>query len=452
MELRESPLWNEVEAIAISNQKIVPTRSFRAHFKVGDDRTITATKVISCEFFRDFKGAYADEVLLEVAFPMGTFHYDIFPKCRDIEITLEYQTVLPNATDDLAALEIRSQKFVGTLLDKSSSSVVGANISAASRRALDMQGPVTVTFQLLHPALRDIRLRSVGGIIRNTTPAEILRYILTTVSNGQQLSEDTKVLGVEMVEPNNTDEYSNVVIPHGTRIQDIPPFIQKKVGGIYSTGLGTYLYGQHWHVYPLFDLTRFDKARRTLTIINIPENAMPGIEHTYRTTANQVIILLTGAVKHFDLTENAQLNLGNGVRFLDARRVVDGFVDAAEGDNKAVASRAENNQEFLVESRDDNVNAVVTSQARITANTFEEHSKLSKRLGAEIQALWENSDIDLIEPGMPLKFLYLKDDRVAELKGVVLGAQTYVQTSSVGVTDQRYRVDTALHLFVERES
>lgn len=452
MELRESPLWNEVEAIALSNTEIVPTRSFNAHFKVGENRTITATKVISCEFFRDYKGAYGDEVFLEVAFPMGTFHYDIFPACKDIEITLEYQTMVPNARNDQAALEIRSQKFLGTLLDKKSSTVAGANISQASRRTLDMQGPVTVTFQLLHPALRDIRLRAVGGIVRNTTPAEILRYILTSISNGQQLSEDTKVLGVEMVEPNNTDEYSNVVIPHGTRIQDIPPFIQKKVGGIYSTGLGTYLYGQHWHVYPLFDLTRFDKARRTLTIVNIPENAMPGIEHTYRVTANQVIILLTGAVSHIDNTEGAQLNRGNGVRFLDARRVVDGFVDAAEGDNKAVASRAQNNQEFLAESRDDDVNAVMTSQTRITANTFEEHSKLAKRLGAEIQALWENSDIDLIEPGMPLKFLYLKDDKVAELKGVVLGSQVYVQTASIGVADQRYRVDTALHLFVERES
>ena len=46
---------------------------------------------------------------------------------------------------------------------------------------------------------------------------------------------------------------------------------------------------------------------------------------------------------------------------------------------------------------------------------------------------------------------YIKDDRIHELKGIVLGAQHYVQTHGVGVTETRHRTDTALHLFVSRE-
>jgi hypothetical protein len=212
-----------------------------------------------------------------------------------------------------------------------------------------------------------------------------------------------------------------------------------------------YLYRQIWYVYPLYDLTRFDESIQTLTLINVPTNQFPGVEWTFRKTASQIIALVTGEVKHFDRTEAKMMNEGNGTRWLDARRVVDGFADTSAGENKATVMRAENNNEFLSETRNSGLNNVTMSTARITANKFAEASKLAQRAGAEIQCLWENSDMGAIFPGMPVKYLYIKDDRVQELTGIVLGADHYVQTHGKGITETRHRTDTVLHLFVSRE-
>ncbi len=227
--------------------------------------------------------------------------------------------------------------------------------------------------------------------------------------------------------------------------------LQHKIGGIYPTGLGMYLFKQHWYVYPLFDLKRFDQTTKTLTLINVPTNQMPGIERTFRKTANQIIALVTGEVKHKDLTEAMLLNQGNGVRFLDSRRVIDNFADTTAGENKAVVMRAENNSEFVTDERTSGLNNVQTAGSRITANKFAEMSKLARRTGSELQCLWENSDMGAIYPGMPVKYMYIRDNRIHELKGTVLGAQHYIQTHGKGMTDTRHRTDTALHLFVERE-
>jgi hypothetical protein len=450
MELKDSPLWQEIKSIAFEQKGLPPIFSWKAEF-LANKKKIKPFKVVSMEIFRDFRGAYGDEIILEVMIPAGDFVYDIYPYREDLLVNLTKQGAERSTDAATAAPDIEAQELRCTLMDDYSVTVEGMRNVAHSKEALNTLDILTIKIQLLDKALERIRLHDCGGLFRDTKVSDVLNYILTSISNELDLDETNVIKGVEMVDSPNQDTYKHIVIPHGTKFPDVPVFLHKKVGGLYPTGMGLYLFKQHWYVYPLYDLTRFDQTTKTLTLINVPTNQLPHVERTFRTTANQVIALVTGDVKHTDRTESAMLNQGNGVRYLDARRVVDGFADTTNGENKASVMRAENNNEFVTEKRDSGLNNVMTSKAGITSNKFAEMSKLAGRSGAQLQCLWQNSDMSLIYPGMPVKYMYIKDDRIHELKGVVLGAQHYIQTHGKGITESRHICETALHLFVERE-
>lgn len=452
MELRDSPLWQEISSVAFDRKGLPPIYSWKAEFKIGD-KTVSPFKVVSLSVIRNFRNNYGDAVVLEIMIAAGDFVYDIFPNRQNLVVTLSKEGRLRETDEPVFSPDIETEQFRAILLDEHSSSmtVEGLLNVAHSRAALNTIDILKIELQLLDFALERCRFHTVGGIFMDVVPAEILKYAFTTVSQNMDLDERSIVKGMDMVDSPNTDKYKQVVIPHGTKFFDLPKFVQSRVGGIYPTGLGVYLFRQIWYVYPLYDLTRFDNSIKTLTLINIPKNQLPGIEWTFRKTANQVIALVTGDVKHLDRTEAKIANEGNGVRWLDARRVIDGFADTSAGENKATVMRAENNNEFVIEQRDSGLNNIVVSPNRVTANKFAEASMLAQRTGAEIQCLWENSDMGAIFPGMPVKYLYIKDERVHELKGIVLGADHYVQTHGKGITETRHRTDTTLHLFVSRE-
>ena len=450
MELRDSPLWQEISAIAFEQTTPVLNYGWKATFLAGE-KEIKPMKVLSLTIVREFRQAYGDEIVLEVIIPAGDFVYDIYPHRQDLTVVLQRESAARSEELGLSP-DIDSQTLRATLVDDYSVTVEGLLNNAHSREALNLTELMTVRFQLLDLALERIRLHSVGGLFRDATPAQVLEYILTTVSTGLDLDESNAIKGVEMVESPNTDPHRQIIIPHGTRFPELPQYLHNRVGGLYPTGMGVYLFKNHWHVYPLYDLTRFDQTVKTLTLINVPKNQMPGIERTYRKTPHQLIALITGEVKHMDRSEALLMNLGNGVRYFDARRAVDGFAETAGGDNKAVITRGQNNNEFVTDDRTTGLNNIQMSNVRATANKFAEMSKLARRAGSEIQCVWENSDMGEIYPGMPVKYMYVKNDQIHELTGVVLAAQHYVQTHGVGMTDSRHRTDTALHLFVSRET
>lgn len=452
MELRESPLWQEIQSIAFNVDLLPPVYSWKAEIVLDNgNKTVLPFKVLSLEIFRDYRNAYGDELILEVMIAAGDFVYDVYPNRQNLLINLTKEGVSGATGEQSMAPDIEAQQLRATLMDDHSVTVEGLTNIAHSRQALNTVDILTVKFQLLDLALERIRMHSVGGVFRDAIPADVLKYILTSVSTGLDLDEDNAIKGVDMVESPNQETYKHIVIPHGTKFPEMPMFINHKIGGLYPTGMGVYLFRQYWYVYPLYDLTRFDSSTKTLTIINVPKNQLPGIERTYRKTANQIIVLATGDVRHADRTESNLLNQGNGVRYMDARKVIDGYANTDEGENKAKIMRAENNNEFVTDERTNGLNNVITSNNRITANKFGEMSKLAQRAGAELQVMWENSDMGAIYPGMPVKYLYIKDDAVVELTGIVLGAQHYVQTHGKGMTNSRHRTDTALHLFVSRE-
>ena len=407
-----------------------------------------ALKVLSIDNVQDYELEYSDVMMVKLAISGGTYAKDIYPFKDKVDITVYKTPISEVSTGTDTAVAVQSERYTATLVDTGNPIVEGNAGNTLSREALDLANIFEVTFQLVNKALEQIRMISVGGIYRNVKAIDVIKSVLT--SEMQKIVVDGKRMpvGVDIVPGTNTAIRDHVVLPHGLRLVDLPEFIHKRCGGVYSTGFGYYLQGDHWYVYPCYDVNRFNTASRTLTILNVPRNKFSGIERTYRKASNSVFILATGEVKYRDDSEVQQLNYGNGVRFSDANNYMNNFSTTAG--NKTTVNRGSNNTEVISSPRANGNNNIQMSSNSITANPFVEYSMLARRQGSFYTCVWENSDLTVITPGMPVKIMYMDDEILREVKGVVLKVHNFTSLRGSGMTETRYTSQTVISIFINQ--
>lgn len=447
MEIEQSSLSREVTSIISGDVKPVHyTWTADVH---ANGETHRALKVLSIDFNEDYEASFAEEIMIRLALSGGTYAKRIYPFQGQLEITL-YRTPIKEASDvnDPEAV-LNVERYSATLVDTGNPAIENSGINAISETALNLTNILEVNFQLVNKALEQLRVISVGGIYRNSTVEDVVKGVLTTESKRVQVEGSRMPKGVDMVEASNKVKREHIVLPQGTRLVDVPEYVHKRCGGIYNAGLGYFLRGDYWYVYPCYDTTRFPHVTRTLTVINVPKNKFPNVERTYRKDGNNLVVLATGQVKFRDDSEVQQLNRGNGVRFADANKFMDGFVKTQN--NKTVASRGTNNSEFEALQRKDNISIAPLSARPINANPFVEYSAIARRDGAIFAFVWENSFPNLVFPGMMVKVLYLEDDEIKEHYGVLVKAHHFVQMRGQGMTEVRYVTHSTLSVFIKQE-
>lgn len=448
MEIEQTSLWREVQAVVNSPSKPVHYL-WLAELEIAGN-VYKALKVNSIDFLSNYEGNYADEIIVELSLSGGTYAKRIYPFKENINCTLFRYPLNEIGDTPNAEAYIQTEIYTATLLDTGNPMLESNGMNSPSEETLNLTNIFQIQFQLVNKALEQLRMISVGGVYRGVTTEDVIKAVLTSNSKRIQVEFARSIVGVDMVPASNQMKREHVVIPQGTRLVHIPEYIQKKCGGVYSSGLGYYLQGDYWYVYPCYDTTRFSQASRTLTVINIPTNKLPGIERTYRRNGQNLVVLATGEVRFRDNSEALQLNAGNGTRFADADRFLGNF--SATTNNRTVVSRKINNSELVSTTRlTGNQNVQLSDQA-INANSFEEYSKLARRQGSVLSFIWENSLPNLIYPGTMVRVLYMEESIIKDVYGVVLKAHHYVQMHGQGMTNGRHICRTMLSIFVARIS
>lgn len=441
----DSALAREIDTITGSSAK--PVHFYWTAEIHANGQTIPAIKVLSIDNRRDYEAKYADEAVVQLVLGGGAYAYRVVPFLAELEVTL-YRTPLHEASGVVAEGQARVvERFTATLLDVVVPQVNANGINQPDEYALDLTNLLTLNFQLTNKAVEQMRMRSVGGIFRKTTTEAVIRHLLTEESSRIEITDGLPA-GVNMIPATNQHVREHIVLPHGLRLVDFPAYVHSRCGGVYATGMAYYYQAPYWYVFPPYDSSGFEKARKTLTVIRVPSSRLPGIERTYRQDGNNLVILATGEVRTTANSEGEILNKGNGTRFADAGQFMEGFVTT--GGNKALASRGATNNEFVSTQRPTKNNNVVMSPKRITANPYAEYSRLSARDGDLVDLSWENSDPSLIHPGMPVKMLYLDGETIREVYGLVIQAHHYTQTAGQGVTATRHFSTTNMRIFCKR--
>ena len=453
MAIESTVLYKEVLGVIASGPKLVHYK-WRAEV-VANKKVLAAMSVISIHRVRDYLNNYADDFRVELLFGAGDFIYDIYPYRRDLKIRLygTPQFELKDGSDNRLKQLVYEGKAVP--FDTIDPSVTLSEKTGMNKKAANISSVNPYSFQLIDPVVDELRLLQVGGIFHNQAPADVLRTLLTAYSTNLKFPVEEKPLGVGLAEPNNTARRKVIPLPHGLPLVDqadgtqgLAKYLQFKEGGIYNAGIGCYYQARHWYVYPLFDVTRYDKAKRKLTIVNVPEKDMRGIERSYVVKGNNVFIAACGQTKYSDGSDHTQLNHGNGVRFSPAMSLLDGFM-TGDG-NRAQADRSKNFSEFLGDQSENGLAYAPVSKQAITSNPYGELTQLAYKRGSMITLAWESANIDIITPGMPARVLIPNHGLTEILDGVVVAVeQATASTGRLGA-DDAWQQNAGITLFVTR--
>ncbi len=403
----------------------------------------------SIDFDKNYNEEIADSIDVTGLISPGTYQVDILPYDANLEITLTKSVAGESNEEEVVGATIQVERYIAKLKsDGPTQSMKGAVDGNITKETADLGGLKTVSFQLLNSTLEQLRMVMVGGIYRNVKPGDVLRAIIGSESKKVKTSAGIAIKGVDMVPANNEVIRDHVIIPP-TKLLGLPDFIQTKCGGVYSAGMGFYLQNGLWYIYPKLDVGRFSDKTKTLTIIVVPPNKYPGVTRTYRETANQVIIISTRGINHWDDSEEQQLNFGNGVRFTDGSKIMEGF-GTAEG-NKFTVARKDNNSEVILSNRQNGVDRAMISSTPIHSNPFVEYSKMARANCEHLQATWEHSNESLIYPGMPVRIVYVNDSEISENYGSVLAAHFFVMRAGTTVTTKRHVTSGAITMVMKKK-
>lgn len=438
--------WHEVNAIKDSGFKGVNYRlEATLHVRTTD---VKVTYVIESDLERNYVKHHADVRMLTIAVSPGDYAKYVIPNQTVLELTLRKVPLGENSTLENGSADPIVFRYRAIPVDPKSDHIEANSIVANRTEVANNATIKEVTLQLVDPSVERLRMVAVGGIYRDVAPATVIRAVLGHTSAKYTKDGETGPLGVDIAENAAKELKDHVVIKHGTPLFRFPIICHISSDGVFTAGFNFYYQNRIWYVYPTHDVTRFAKASTTLTVMRIPNNRMPSPDRSFRASSSQVVIIATGDVSHADTSEQEQLNIGNGVRFGDANKAFEGYLGG--DNNKAVANRTENMNEFVFEQRDDGLNMVMATEQRFTSNTRLEMCKLAPRNGALIQLVWENSDDSFIHPGMPCKYMYIEDDNVHEMEGCVVGIQSHSASSTPGIINQRFVNRSAVTLFVKR--
>lgn len=445
MDIRETPLWQEVGLILAADPSTAH-HNWRCELVVDGD-ILEPQQLVSIEVLRQYVSTFSDSTVLTVKMARGTYLHRVLPFKDDFKVVLYKSPIGEVDGEPDYEGEVQVRTYRGVLSNPKNEQVEDPIGGTHSESEANRTGFVDVDIQLLDLAVEQLRMQSVAGIYREMTTTQVVQGVLTKVSGQLDLAVDEGVLGVDMVPGMNADVRDHIVVPNGIKVTDFPTYVQKHAGGVYGSGIGYYFQNGIWYVYPEFNVRRFDQTPKTLNVFNIPQNKLPGIERSYVMDDDRLLILATGKTAHFDETERHQLNEGNGVRFANADKILDGFHSVQS--NRVEVTRAGNVEEFYIKERRSGLNQAPLSERRITANPYHELSELSRRVGQIVQVDWQNANADLVYPGMPVRYVYTDDGLIQEVFGVVLGCDHFVAVKGTGMLASKYSCEAILHLYLE---
>lgn len=447
MSLYNSPAFSEV--IEIFNDKVKPVNHIWKCKIILPNKEYEILKVVEIDIVRDYINNFADEVSITIPIPKGFYNNEIIRYKDNVEFEL---IRTPTAELDTIAVEdkILVLRYKAIVIDTKNDIVSSKKLTSDDPKSDDLSDLENKTFQLIDKTVSALRKFETGGIYRNSIPGKAVHYSLTHAISKLNVSSKFKVLGVDMVTSDNTTPYKHVIIPHGTKLFNVPQYVQNNWGGIYNTSIGNYLQNNIWYIWPQYNTKRYGLEEKVLRVYNLPSSLFPNVERTYRINNKEVIILSTGESEFKDLSYSEKLNLGNGFRFTKGDNIMSGFDTVNKTDNnKYITNRNENNVEVKLDEWNDDSYAPV-SPNRITNNLMRETSRISKRNGSYVKVVWESSNQELIYPGMPVKYIYILNNELQEINGVVIDAHHFIHDLSKGPKQIKHQTNTAITIFIER--
>lgn len=296
------------------------------------------------------------------------------------------------------------------------------NTIANKMDALNETNLVSYEFQLIDKGFAAIRNWPYSN---NFLIANVRDTLVAAMEQGMAqigLTGYEKYKGLEIYEPiDNTNNFRQITFPSGTRLVDLPQFLQShNEYGVYASGIGSFYKQNYWWIYPLYNTERVNTHPRPINIIRVPQNKIPDLDCTFYVSPTALTIISTGDADHQDHTDIHKQNVGVGQRMIMGDAIA-GDTGYHYNNGRAITTRADSMQEYKLSNRRDG-NEYIPINPNPTGNLMVGLSENARNQGEMLEVEWRNGDTGYLEPGHPLTYQYFYDDDTVYIrKGILLG-------------------------------
>lgn len=369
----------------------------------GGDRMIDRVHGIDIE--KDYQNGFVDSIVASCDVTRKMYIDTIWPARNDFKAKLIATQVTEKDTGRLLQNPIiLTREYRAVLLNpidltQDSNSAPSGFDNGKSGADKEL---IQIKIQLMPIFAEELYKITYGGIF-TSEPWKLLRSMLQ-----EAIWLVTKEIpdGVDFIDPDINSKILEILIPHGTRVVDLPRYIQKNWYGIYNDGIGSYMADRHWFIYPLYRIGRWDKERHKITISIMPPAYMMDSIRSYHVNHGEVNIICAADVGQFDEIIANTYNYGDGVTVFDGEKLAH---NAVEWGNGIVHLDGEKSRKEIVKSpRKNKKNYIPMATTPLVKSDVDIKSEIAARHGVVIKSTWEHSNPWLIHPGMPVKVVFWK--------------------------------------------
>lgn len=359
----------------------------------------------------------SDVIHVEFVYPLGSFIKDIYRFKEALELTIILTVDKKKIT----------KKYKCILVNKLANDY-DSKLTKISADKLDEQTIEHISVQGIDPLFLALKNVTTSGCYHDLKLDKLIKGIL-----GNELDKVT-VLGrkldyfFNLYKPTNITEYKNILIKPFSKIIKLPYILQQNDYGIYDSDIGIYFSNietihnkikYNIDIFPLNDINRYkeDTKRPKLYLIssitpNIDKNSYNAYleDDTYKIIVNDIEFkdnsdkdrydIGTGYIKTF-----STLNVNNDLfNITNDHILMDG--NSTTGTNNIDTGTLDYAQ--LLETQFDD-------------NIFKYDSVLNNNKTVIGIIRIPNINAEFIHPGMAVKYVYLKNDKVIEATGIVHG-------------------------------
>lgn len=418
-----------------------------------DSKEIQCLSVIEVSVTRDFLSHYGDQVNLGVIMKAADYSNYIFPNRENLKITLSKKQIAENSQIELSSPITSTSSYVAKLA--TATDINGKGI--ADNDGDVSTGAVATTmyilyFQLIPENLYYSSKQTIGIKYDEGTPADALKTLLGTAGDNVNVAggDNSKILGVEMVEADNKNVYRDMIIDHNTPVPKLAQVVQTEHHGIYNTAIGCYLFNQHWYVYPLYDISRYKKEERRFNIILTTSQSAALGKRSYYVQGNEVFIMAVPANKVNDSSVSNKENDGNAIRVTDPDLSINDESIKSD-DNTITIDPSKSTTEMKVDKDENSPVKIPDYMDKVTTNMSNALSTIASNLGMQMQLIWYNANPDLIFPAAPVKIIFFKDDQPVEMYGSILVTDTYTVGNGM-IPATRHATNCGIGVFVSADN
>lgn len=421
MSIESSSIWTEVMDII----KKAPSRDlfeYKATVHTAKE-DLGVWDMNTVEITRDYLTKLAETGMVIFRMGLGDYTRRLYPNRSNLEVTIRKLPAGKTTGGPTSSSKTSVVRYKAIFDPNKNPQVGGTELENQSSETLNTSDFVEVHLEIVDRAMEPLRIKTTNiGAVSNVKVEDLIRSVLGGESVKVMVDGKPAVQAIDIVKPDRTELVPSIIIPHGFRMTYLPTYIQEKVGGVYSRGIGTFFQSykgkKTWFIYPTYDTERAKGKEPIAVFYSVPQEKLPQLDKSYRLDGDILKIIITAQRKYSDNAELGLMNGGSGYRMADAKAFMKKPVEM--GPNGPKGSRARLNHEVSFKERSDGLDYAPVSKSGPSANPYAARSEVLARSLAQLDVVWENANPDLLYPGMPCKYVYLNKDKPVTLRGTIL--------------------------------